>query len=47
MCGWARIQYLSEFKWLTQNEIKKTDGNTVQEDDANGFMSEVDLNYPE
>ena len=37
------MQYLltAEFRWLTQ-----IDANTIHEHDADGFMLEVDLNYP-
>ena len=36
----------AEFRWLTQDVTKRIDTNTIHEHDADGFMLEVDLNYP-
>ena len=41
------MQYLltAEFRWLTQNGIKRIDANTIHEHDAGEFILEVDLDY--
>ena len=38
--GWSMARYLprSGFKWLTQNEIKKLDVNTIREDNPYGCI---------
>ena len=43
------MQYLSAagFKWLIQNGNEKIDPNKIHEDDTDGFMLEVDLDYLE
>ena len=43
------MQYLltAGFNWLIQNGIEKIDANKIHEDDTDGFMLEVDLDYLE
>lgn len=45
----AMPQYYStdRFKWLTQDEIKKLDVNTIQKDNPDGWILEIDLEYSE
>ena len=45
--GWAMSQPLptGEFRWLTQNEINKTDLGRLQSNNK-GLILEVDLEYP-
>ena len=47
--GWAMSQYLPTggFRWMTQNQIDKTDLAKYKEDSKKGFIVEVDLEYPE
>ena len=47
--GWAMSQYLpyDEFKWLNKKEIDKFDLNSIEENSLNGYISEVDLKYPD
>ena len=46
---WAMSQYLSfsGFKWLNQKEIDKFDVNSICENSSDGYISEVDLKYPD
>ena len=41
-------QYLlyGGFKWLNQKEIDKFDVNSISENSSNGYILEVDLEYP-
>ena len=45
----AMSQYLlyDGFKWLSQKEIDKFDVNSISEDSADEYISEVDLGYPD
>ena len=52
--GWAMCQYLlyGEYKWLNQKEIDKFDVssiecNSIEENSSNGYILEVDLEYPD
>ena len=47
--GWAMSQYLpySEFKWLNQKEIDKFCLNSIGENSSDGYILEVDLEYPD
>ena len=47
--GWAMRQYLPycEFKWLNQKEIDKLDINSIGENSSDGYILEVDLEYPD
>ena len=52
--GWAMYQYLphGEYKWLNQKEIDKFDVNSIEcnsieENSSNGYILEVDLEYPD
>ena len=47
--GWVMSQYLpySGFKWLKQNEIDKFDVNSIGENSFDGYIFEVDLQYPD
>ena len=47
MYRWAMAQYLptGELKWLTQDEIKKLDVGTIREENTDGCILEVDLEY--
>ena len=47
--GWATSQYLpyGRFKCLNQKEIDKFDVNSVEESSSNGYILEVDLEYPD
>ena len=42
-------QYLpySKFKWLNQKEIDKFDVNSIGENSSEGYILEVDLEYPD
>ena len=42
-------QYLpySRFKWLNQKEIDKSDVNLIGENSSDGYILEVDLEYPD
>ena len=46
--GWAMTQYLPTggFKWLTQDEIKNLDVNTIRIDNPDDYIVEVDFDYP-
>ena len=46
--GWAMSQFLptDNFRFLSQNEIAKTDFLKIEDDAATGFVLEVDLHYP-
>lgn len=43
--GWAMSQHLptSNFKWLTLEEIKSLEVNSIAEDNGQGYILEVDL----
>ena len=47
--GWAMSQYLpyGGFKWLNQKEIDKFDVNSIECNCIDGYILEVDLEYPE
>ena len=47
--GWAVSQYLlySGFKWLNQTETDKFDVSSMNENSSNGYILEVDLEYPD
>ena len=47
--GWGMSQYLpyGESKWLNQKEIDKFDVNSISENSSNGYILEVDLEYPD
>ncbi|XP_071057056.1 uncharacterized protein [Onthophagus taurus] len=47
--GWAMSQYLpvSDFKWLTENEIQNLDFNNIPDDSDFGYILDVDIAYPE
>ena len=42
-------QYLSHgrFKWLNQNKIDNFDLNFIEENSFDGYILEVDLDYPD
>ena len=51
---WAMSQYLpyGKFKWLNQKEIDKfdvnsTECNSIEENNSNGYILEVDFEYPD
>ena len=46
--GWAMSQYLptGNFKWMTDKEISKTNLRKYELDSKEGFILEVDLEYP-
>ena len=46
--GWAMNQYLptGNFKWMTDNEISKTNLGKYELDSKEGLILEVDLEYP-
>ena len=46
--GLAMTQYLpnGEFKWLSENEIDDFDLNLVKENSSDGYILDVDLEYP-
>ena len=46
--GWAMSQFLpySHFEWLTKKEINDFFLNCVSENSSIGYISEVDLEYP-
>ena len=47
--GWAMSQYLphGKFKWLYQKEIEKFDVNLIIEYSSDGYILEIDLEYPD
>ena len=47
--GWAMSQYLptGNFKWLSQNQIEKTNLDKYTENSEKGLILEVDLEYPQ
>ena len=47
--SWAMSQYLPTggFRWMTKNQIDKTDLAKYKEDSNEGLILEVDLEYPE
>ena len=47
--GWAMSQYLpyGDCKWLNQKEIDKFCLNSISENSSNGYILEVDLEYPD
>ena len=47
--GWAMSQYFpySGFKWLSWEEINRLDENSIGENSSDGYISEVDLEYPD
>ena len=46
--GWAMSQYLPThgFEWMKENDIEKLDINSIPQDGEDGFIFEVDLDYP-
>ena len=46
--GWAMTQYLpyGNFKWLTRGEINKFNLALIGENNSDGYILEVDLEYP-
>ena len=46
--GWAMSQYLptGQFRWLTKEQIKKTNLANYSEEHDEGLLLEVDLDYP-
>ena len=47
--GWSMSQYLhcSKLKWLNQKETDKFDVNLISENSLDGYILEVDLEYPD
>ena len=47
--GWAIIKYLpyGGLEWLNQEEIKNVDVNAIGESSPDGYILEVDLEYPD
>ena len=47
--GYVISQYLpyGGFKWLSQEKIKNFDVNSISEDSPDGYILEVDLEYPD
>ena len=47
--SWVMNQYLpyGRFKWLNQNKIDKFDLNFIEENSFDGYILEVDLDYPD
>ena len=47
--GWAMSQYLptGNFKWMSDNEIKRIDLGKYKADGKKGLILEVDLEYPQ
>ena len=46
---WTKSQYLpsNKFKWLNQEEIEKSDVNLISENSFDGYILEVNLEYPD
>ena len=47
--GWTMSQYLSPyggFKWLNKKEIDKFDVNSIECNGIDGYILQVDLEYP-
>ena len=46
--GWSMTQYLlyGGFKWMTEEEFNNFDFNSIEENSLNGYILEVDLEYP-
>ena len=46
--GWAMTQYLpyGNFKWMSKKEIDKFNLGLIEENSLNGYILEVDLEYP-
>ena len=46
--GWAMLQPLptGDFDWMTQEEIDRLDVKAVPDDGEDGYILEVDLEYP-
>ena len=49
LCGWAMSQYLprSNFKWMSEKEIKKINFAKYKENGKTGLILEVDLEFPQ
>ena len=47
--GWAMTQYLlyNDFEWMSEEEISEIDFDLVNEDSNEGYILEVDLEYPD
>ena len=47
--GWAMSRYLpyGRFKWISDEEIKNSDVNSISENSLHGYILEVDLEYPD
>ena len=47
--GWAMSQYFpySEFKWLSRGEVYNSDVNSVSKNNSDGYILEIDLEYPD
>nr|XP_022908200.1 uncharacterized protein LOC111419606 [Onthophagus taurus] len=47
--GWAMSQFIpvSDFKWLSENEIKNLDFNNIRDISDFGYILDVDIEYPE
>ena len=47
--GWAMSQYFpySEFKWLSRGEVYNPDVNSVSKNNSDGYILEIDLEYPD
>ena len=45
----TKSQYLpsNKFKWLNQEEIEKSDVNLISENSFDGYILEVNLEYPD
>nr|XP_022909031.1 uncharacterized protein LOC111420296 [Onthophagus taurus] len=47
--GWAMSQFMpvSNFKWLSENEIQNLDFNNIPDNSDFGYILDVDIEYPE